>query len=147
MGIVADGRLLRGTGGAAGEIGLLPVGGTTLEALAGGASLAARSGAATAQDVFASAAAGDATAETLLDEQADALASAIVVVQTVLDPALVVLGGGIGSRSDVRGRVETRLAQLVARPPALRVSALGERAGAIGAAAVARTLVPETVDA
>jgi glucokinase len=143
MGVVADGRLLRGSAGAAGEIAMLPLGEATLEELAGGAGIATRAGAPTAQDVFAAAAAGDREAAAIIDEQADALAHALLAVQAVLDPELVVFGGGIGSRVDVVARVQGRLA----RPLALRVSALGERAGAVGAAEVARTLVRETVDA
>jgi glucokinase len=148
MGIVAGGQLQRGATGAAGEIGLLPFAGSTLEELAGGASLAARyavrngGAVASALAVFEAAENGDAAAEAVLDAQADALAQALLTVQTVLDPALVVLGGGMGSRADVAARVQRRLEEVHRRRrPRLKVSALGERAGVIGAVEVARQLI------
>jgi len=143
MGIVAGGRLLRGASGAAGELGHLPVGEHTvagagglgpLEAIAGGAGLAARWGSGTAQDVFAAAARGDDRARRLLDGQAHALAIGIRAVQALLDPALIVLGGGIGARADVVERVR---AELGSSGPPIEASALGEDAGLLGALAIA----------
>jgi glucokinase len=152
MGIVAGGKLLRGAQGAAGEVGLLPVDGSTLEEVAGGVGLvrrfAARSGrnAATAQEVFAAAAEGDTHAVGVLDEQAGALAHLLVRVQAILDPALAVLGGGMGSRPDVVNRVRRALAPLGPKPGVLRVSALGERAGVVGALESARERVPRPAE-
>jgi len=143
MGIVAGGRLLRGATGAAGELGHLPLGRTVasagglgpLEALAGGAGLAARwssrvGSAQSARDAFAAAAGGDERAQALLGDQASALAAGVRAVHALLDPALVVLGGGIGSRPDVLERVRAALGP--AGPP-LEASALGEDAGLVGA--------------
>ena len=143
MGIVAGGRLLRGASGAAGELGHLPLGERTvagadglgpLEAVAGGAGLAARWGSGTAHDVFAAAGRGDDRAQRLLDDQARALAAAIRAVQALLDPALVVLGGGIGSGADVLERLR---AELGSSAPAVEASLLGEDAGLLGALAAA----------
>jgi glucokinase len=144
MGIVAGGRLQRGAFGAAGEIATLPIGETTLEAVAGGEAVAGRfserAGEPTgdAQQVFEAAERGDEEALAVLAGQADALARGLVAVQSVLDPALVVLGGGMGSRRDVADRVARRLHELTPRPPALLPSALGERAGVVGAIELAR---------
>jgi glucokinase len=141
MGIVADGRLLRGASGAAGELGHLPLAGSSvagpdglgpLEAVAGGAGLAARWGG-PAVEVFAAAACGDERAAALLADQARALAAAIRAVEALLDPALVVLGGGIGSRPDVLERVRSALAAHGRPAPALEISVLGEDAGLVGA--------------
>jgi glucokinase len=152
MGIVAGGRLLHGATGAAGEIGGLPLGSDPfdpvnqlhgpLEEVAGGVGVARRyaerAGLApqtvTAREVFAAAAAGDAAAAFVVDEQARAVALGVVAVQSVLDPELVVFGGGIGSRGELLERVRSYVTRLTARPPVLAASALGERAGAIGAA-------------
>jgi predicted NBD/HSP70 family sugar kinase len=87
--------------------------------------------------VFDAAGRGDAAAAAVLAEQADTLARGVLAVQSVLDPALVVLGGGIGSRADVVASVAARLRLLTARPPVVRASALGERAGVVGAVAAA----------
>jgi predicted NBD/HSP70 family sugar kinase len=136
MGIVAGGRLLRGATGAAGELGHVPAGGRELpgpdglgplEAIAGGAGLAARWGSGSAHDVFAAAERGDARARALLDDQARALASAIRAVRALLDPEVVVLGGGIGCRPDVVERVSGALGAPV------EAARLGEEAGLHGA--------------
>jgi glucokinase len=140
MGIVAGGRLLRGAHGAAGELGHLPYGGRDvagadglgpLEAVASGAGLAARWGSATARDVFEAAGRGDPRARALLDDQARALTTGIRAVRALLDPELVVLGGGIGSRPDVVDRV-------AALGVPVEASLHGEDAGLVGALRLAQ---------
>jgi predicted NBD/HSP70 family sugar kinase len=140
MGIISGGRLIRGAHGAAGELGQLPVGDHVvapfdalgpLEAIAGGAGLAARAGTPTAREVF------DAGPHALLDDQARVLASAIRAVQALLDPELIVLGGGIGCRADVAERVQVALAAHGTPPPRVERSHLGEDAGLLGALALA----------
>jgi len=144
MGIVSGGRLIRGAHGAAGELGQLPVGEHVvappdalgpLEAIAGGAGLAARAGTTSAREVF------DAGPYALLDDQARVLASAIRAVHALLDPELIVLGGGIGCRADVADRVAAALAAHGTPPPRVERSRLGEDAGLLGALARARSLV------
>jgi glucokinase len=147
MGIVAGGRLLRGARGAAGEIGEVPLdGAAALEDVAGGIAVArsyrGRVGGAadlTAQDVFDAAANGDAAAAEVLDRQARALAYAVAAVRGVLDPAAIVFGGGIGSRDDFLPRLRPHLARLSQDGVRIQRSALGARAGVIGAAEVARS--------
>jgi predicted NBD/HSP70 family sugar kinase len=138
MGIVTDGRVLRGAHGAAGELGQLPVGDHIvappddlgpLEAIAGGAGLARRHGSASAHKVFA-----DPGAHALLDDQARALAVGVRAVQALLDPALIVLGGGIGCRPDVLDRLRAALGSPAPRVEPCR---LGEDAGLLGALALA----------
>jgi predicted NBD/HSP70 family sugar kinase len=142
MGIISGGRLIRGAHGAAGELGQLPVGDHVvapagalgpLEAIAGGAGLAERAGTTNARDVF------DAGPSALLDDQATVLAAAIRAVHALLDPALIVLGGGIGCRPDVADRVLAALAAHGTPPPRLEPSRLGEDAGLLGALAAAQS--------
>ena len=122
MGVVVNGQLLRGAHGAAGEIAFLPVsGGTAADAgetrrrgtfetaaSASGVVRAARQagmrGAVTARRVFEAAAAGDARAAAVVAEEARLIAMAICAVITVVDPELVVLGGGIGRAAGSRTR-------------------------------------------
>jgi predicted NBD/HSP70 family sugar kinase len=109
---VLGGRLHRGTAGAAGEIGYLPVHGAPLptdirhpasggfQSLAGGAAvraLAARHGfaAPTAAEAVAAAVAAPG-AEAFLDDLAQRVAVGVASVAVVLDPGLVVLGGEVG---------------------------------------------------
>jgi glucokinase len=146
MGIVAGGRLVRGATGAAGELGWLPTGDRVvappgelgpLEFVASGAGLAARWESGSARDVFAAADGGDARATALLADQANALATAIRAVHALLDPGLIVLGGGIGCRPGVAERVRAALAAHGAPAPPVEVSRLGEDAGLLGALALA----------
>jgi predicted NBD/HSP70 family sugar kinase len=156
MGIVASGRLLRGATGAAGEIGFLPLGidpfergnqrHGALEETAGGVGVARRyaalaggpPGAVAALEVYERAAAGDPHAGEVLDAQARAMALAVVSIQATLDPALVVFGGGIGTREEFRARVREYVSRLALRQPRIEASRLGERAGLIGAVELAR---------
>lgn len=111
--VVLDGRLHRGSSGAAGEVGYLPVPGVPLptsvsrpdkgafQRLVGADVVAelARSHGLPARDaeeaVTAAAAAGSA-GEVFLGELSERLAVGVAAVCAVLDPGLVVLTGGIG---------------------------------------------------
>ena len=158
MGIVASGELQRGATGAAGEIGFLPLGANPferanqshgpLEEVVGGAGIvrryAERGGGSpelSALDVFERGAAGDPHALAVLEQQARATALAVVSALSVLDPALVVFGGGIGSRVDFVARVRDDVARLTPRRVAIEVSGLDERGGLIGAIELARDRV------
>jgi predicted NBD/HSP70 family sugar kinase len=167
MGIMIDGRLYRGFHGAAGEVGYLPVAeGDPLQdepasrkrgmfesvASADGiVSLARRLGmaaAVTAKDVFDAARAGDPTATQAVLREADHVAHALAAVTAILDPELVVLGGGIGTQGGdlLTGPVRDRLTSLVALvPPRIEVSALGADAVLRGALAVGLTAARDLV--
>ncbi len=109
-GIVLDGRVLTGARGMAGEIGhvvALPDGPLCacglhgcLEAVASGPAIAAASGATTAIQAFAAAAAGDPRARAAIDGAAAHLARAVrgLVLGFGLD--LVVVGGGVSRAGD-----------------------------------------------
>ena len=73
-----------------------------------------------AREIFAAARSGDVVARTIVDEVARRIAAHIAPVAAVADPALVVLGGGIGSNGDlllapVRRRVVGRAGGFVNR--------------------------------
>lgn len=154
MGIISGGELQRGSAGAAGEISDLPIGLEDMDGLVpgyfeeitGGAGIARRyvsrrgsdDQAVTAHDVYRAARHGDGDAMAVLDEQATAAAYAAAVAATILDPELIVFGGGIGARVDFVDRVRERLPHFLPRGARIGVSSLGERAGAVGAAEVAR---------
>ncbi|MEV4455903.1 ROK family protein [Microbispora sp. NPDC049633] len=106
--------------------------------------------AATAKEVFDAARRGDAAACAVVAAEADHVARALAGVIAVLDPELVVLGGGIGAQAGdlLAGPVAERLETLVAlTPPRIEVSTLGADAVILGALAVglstARDLVFE----
>ena len=145
MGLVIDGKLHRGAHGAAGEIAYLPLGSEgadvrevrrrgALEAAASAAAVvrAARMRGlarhASARSVFAAAADGDASAQEVVGEEATLVAKALASVVAVVDPELIVLGGGIGRAPGFAAEVAARLEPLAAVVPEIRVSALGDDA-------------------
>jgi predicted NBD/HSP70 family sugar kinase len=152
MGLILDGKLHRGAHGAAGEIAFLPLAGAThdprearrrgaLESAASSAAVvrAAREAGArlrSARSVFAAAAAGDARARDVVAEEAVIVARALAAVVAVVDPELIVLGGGIGRAPGFADEVAGRLAKLSPVVPEVRPSALGEDAVVDGCLAV-----------
>ncbi|MHB8594085.1 MAG: ROK family protein [Acidimicrobiales bacterium] len=173
-GIVSGGGLLRGTNGFAGEIGhmvvdpsgpLCPCGqrgcwecfasGSGLARLARQAARAGRLGAVVrlagddpegvrGEHVTQAARAGDEEAQAVLEELGWWIALGLSNLALVLDPQVIVLGGGlvetIGLILDsVRDTVATMLEHKAHRPEVRIVpAALGESGGAIGAAVMAR---------
>jgi glucokinase len=156
-GIVVEDRLLRGAHGGAGEIGHLPLGGDgapcgcavegCVEAEAAGKGLvrAAREAGLAAEDaaaVFALAAAGNPVARALVDRMARQLGRMIGAAVNLLDPDVVVLGGGIAQAGEmllapVRASVARHaLASHVDRLEIV-LATLGERAGVMGAGLLA----------
>jgi predicted NBD/HSP70 family sugar kinase len=152
MGLVANGDLVRGARGAAGEIAFLPIGADPfdpasyplgpLETAIGSVGIvqAYRErggiGASTVEEIFRRLDTGDAAAAATLDHVARVLAQALMAVAAVADPDLIVLGGGIGSREELLVRLRAHLAPF---PVSFRVqlSALGTRAVVVGAVSAA----------
>jgi predicted NBD/HSP70 family sugar kinase len=146
MGLVLGNRLHRGAHGAAGEIGYLPLepgAGTDLKDARKRGSLEAAASAAgvvraarraglvrppSSQAVFAAAAAGDERAAEVVLAEARLVAQAIASVVAVVDPELVVLGGGIGQADGFLAAVSAQLPHYAPVQPELRVSALGDDA-------------------
>ncbi|PSC06080.1 ROK family transcriptional regulator [Alsobacter soli] len=153
MGMMADGRLVRGARGAAGEIAYLPLGGDpfdsrgyrlgTLETAIGGVAILERYrglGGADAHDVraiFERWNAGDPAARTTVEEVARLLAQALMAVRAVLDPELIVLGGSIGARPELVDAVRSLLPRFMPEPLRVEPSALGSRAAIVGAVGTA----------
>jgi predicted NBD/HSP70 family sugar kinase len=151
MGIVAGGQLVRGSSGAAGEIGYLPFGTDALapenhvrgpleEAVAGDA-LDRRYRAVSGQhlstrEIFTKARGGNAEAIAAVDDEARWVAAALVAVNAVLDPEVFVIGGGIGSRKDLLPYIQTWLKRHGASLD-IRTSELGHRAPVAGAVRLA----------
>nr|WP_234434345.1 ROK family transcriptional regulator [Streptomyces sp. NRRL F-5126] len=100
----------------------------------------------TAKDVFAAARAGDATALRAVECEAARLAHAVAALAAVLDPELVVLGGGVGRNGDLLlGPLRTCLRELTPLRPRVVTSALGDDAVLLGAVARAAEAARERV--
>jgi predicted NBD/HSP70 family sugar kinase len=156
MGIIIDDELVRGAHGAAGEIGYLPLAGDPfnprhrlhggLEDEIGAAGIVAafneRRDAedpelSSVHEVFELAASGSSAARSVVDHVASRLGTAIATVCAILDPELVVLGGGIGASPLLLRGVRGSAAALVPITARIETSLLGERAALQGAIAVA----------
>jgi len=155
MGLVVNGRLFRGAHGAAGEVGYLPLATAdphdpenlrhgALEGAVGAAGVVevARSlgmqAPLTPRKIFNAARKGDPPARKVVELVADRIALAIAAVVPVVDPELVILGGGIGRNGDLLlERVERELSTLSPFHPRIEISALGEDAELNGAVATA----------
>jgi predicted NBD/HSP70 family sugar kinase len=90
-----------------------------------------------AEAVFELAQRGDARAAGVVQEVARRLGIAIATVCAVIDPELVVLGGGIGSNAALAGPVRATVAALLPLSARIETSRLGDRAALYGAVAVA----------
>ena len=157
--IVADGRLVVARGHA-GEIGHLVVepGGEScgcggrgcLETVASGSAIARRyaqrsgpgdGSSVSAREVAARARAGDETAIAVWADAVQALAFAIAVSATLLAPEVVVVGGGLSLAGEqLLGPLRAAVPGYLSFVPVPRITTatLGDRAGCLGAAILAR---------
>lgn len=165
-GIITGGELYIGSTGAAGEVGFLPIAadpfdpshhvGGPFEASASGPQILQRlvaaraSGRATSANpadgvpgVFVAAAEGDGLATEIVEAEGRWIALAIASIVAVLDPRLVVLGGGVGTNPGIVGPVRRELSRLLPRPPVVETSSLDDRAPFFGAVAVALQVARE----
>jgi glucokinase len=170
-GLVLDGRLYRGAGGAAGEIGhipLLPDGPPCgcgargcLEALASGSAIAraarearvqdrarglsdaTAADAITAEHVHSAALAGDPDCRHIIVEAGHFLGLGLTAIANLFDPEVIVLGGGVMRTGAMLLDPAVAVLRERAMPPArdhvrVALAALGDRAGVLGVAALAR---------
>jgi fructokinase len=128
-GIVVDGRVVDGRNRIAGEWGHTPLPWPQpdeypqprcwcgqqgcLELYLSGPGLARSCKAATAAELPARAAAGDAVARDTLDRHVDRLARGLAVIMNILDPDVIVLGGGLSNMEHLYTQVPDRMARYV----------------------------------
>ena len=141
-GIVVGGRLLGGLAGHFGQFRSLGEEGRTLEDRVSGNWIAAEAApylpGATARDVFEAAAGGEGWAATIVNASARETALLCGNIQLALDPARIVIGGGIGLAPGYLESVRQALAGLPPRlTPQLHPAALAEKAGVVGIADLA----------
>jgi predicted NBD/HSP70 family sugar kinase len=87
-----------------------------------------------AETVVDAARAGDPVAADIVERSLSAAGRAIVTMALVLNPELVVIGGGVAKAGDVLLEpLRRRLQQMARLPPRLEVSALAERGVVVGA--------------
>jgi predicted NBD/HSP70 family sugar kinase len=163
MALVIEGQLYRGAHGAAGEVAYMPLGKGdprdpanrrrgAFEEAAGAAGIvrnARKLGMRpplTPERIFVAARRGNSVASRVVQGEAALLSLAIATVTPVLDPELVILGGGIGRNGDLLVEpIERELRQLLPFRPRVAVSALGEDAVLRGAVATALEIARDHV--
>lgn len=160
-GILLNGQVFQGAHGAAGEIGFVvtdpdyadvpPNGEGCMEHYCGGTGIARRAqrvleqgvrsqlpAKPTAAGVFAAAAAGDEAAQQIVADVTRELGAGIASIIAVLDPDLVIIGGGVAKAGEILfdpiRRVVQRLAPFM---PAIVPATLGSDAGVYGAVKLA----------
>lgn len=169
-GILLDGRIYHGAQGTAGEIGHMTISADgppcscgnygCLEAMAGGraiaerAQLAVKAGqrtllagggpveAITARQVAEAALAGDAVSQQLLGDAGRHIGSAVAALVNLLNPGLVLIGGGVAQAGNhllrpLREAALQRSLRASMRSTRIEVGALGRKATAMGAVALA----------
>ena len=170
LGIVADGRVLSGHLGAAGEIGHTKLAaadglpcrcGSTgcLETVAGGWALCAQMAGngrpvGHVRELVALALQGDAEARHLVRESGRHVGELLAIAINLLNPQAVVVGGDMAGAFDtfaagLRESVYARAGALATRDLQFLPAAHGDRAGLVGCAALAldHVLAPSAVDA
>ncbi|MFE9609841.1 ROK family protein [Streptomyces sp. NPDC006012] len=156
MGVVSGGRLFTGAHGLAGEIGFLPWPGQRqperLEDAVSGVAVveAARrfgmSGRLTAKSVFDAARQHNPAAVQAVRLEGERIAHTVAAAAAVLDPDLVVVGGGVGHSVGLLLRpVREHLRTLTPLRPRIAASRLGEDAVLLGAVATALDTARELV--
>ena len=171
-GVLIGGEVYRGAGGAAGEIGYLPIfdddarrdglgpfehaaGGNAFARLGRCAAAAGESpallelaggnlDAIDAELVFAAAERGDEAAQRILDKLLERLARGIASAVMILNPSTVIVGGGISRAGDrLLEPLQRGIAGLVPVLPQVVLSTLGDEAVALGATRLALQVVEE----
>ncbi len=173
-GIIINGKLYKGFADAAGEVGYLVMGDKylkdyrkgfgCLESLISGSAIAAKaanqmrsynSGSMgisfpqgkniTVKDVFEAAKRKDKVALKIVEEVSKYLAIGLGNISTLLNPEMIVLGGGISRQEAVLLKpLREMITKITPIPPKIVISSLGNDAGVIGAAAIAWDLVKHT---
>jgi len=150
-GIIVGGHLLRGSAGIAGAVGWFALNKQhqeiykhvgCWEAESAGPGLARRFGAASAEEVVAAARNGNTLAKDAVQESARYLGMGIANIVSILNPQVIVLGGGLMQAADLfLDTVSQEMAKwaqpVAARQLRIEITALGEDAGLLGAARLA----------
>ena len=149
LGLMVQGRLLRGATGAAGEIASLPIGAEalsrgTLERVLGVRSILAPLGGADGPrervaEFTRRLQAGDDGAEAILNRIGSLSAQLVLSVQAIVDPQAVVMGGMLGLVPGVVDATRDELAVRTSRPVPILQAGLGLRSAITGACYIALT--------
>lgn len=150
-GIISGGRLVRGAADISGAVGWFALNPEyreiyhelgCWEAEAAGPALARRMGVNSAEEVVVCARNGDAAAKQAMERSAMYLGMGIANIVSILNPEMIVLGGGLMQAADlflapIRRTVAQWAQPVAAKQVRIEVTQLGEDAGLLGAARLA----------
>ena len=150
-GIISGGRLVRGAADISGAVGWFALNPEyrevyrelgCWEAEAAGPALALRLGVSSAEEVVVRARNGDAAAKQVVEQSATYLGMGIANIVSILNPEMIVLGGGLMQAADlllepVRRTVAQWAQPVAAQQVRIEMTQLGEDAGLLGAARLA----------
>ncbi|QIG46964.1 ROK family transcriptional regulator [Nordella sp. HKS 07] len=166
LGLMINGRLVRGKRGAAGEICFLPIendpfeenilGEGAFERAIGSRGILARyrrlaterrddPAVQSVHDIFEAMRRGDPFAESTIDETAKLLAFGLLSLTAIIDPDMIVLGGNIGIQPELVERAGAYVKAGSEQPPLIKASALGNRATLVGALATGLAQLQESL--
>lgn len=102
----------------------------------------------TSKDIFQAAEGGDSFANTIVDKVSFYLGLATVNISNILNPDSVIIGGGVSAAGEfLRSRIQAYFDQFtfpqVRQTTQLKIAELGNDAGIIGAASLARQFIAE----
>jgi glucokinase-like ROK family protein len=156
-GLILDGAIYRGQTESAGEVGYMVsnvdalgrayTGFGAMESIVSGSGIAERArivldgkishgkkSSLTAMEVFNAARQGEEWAKQVVDETIDHLSITIANIACLLDPELIVLGGGVANAGDLLiPAIQRRLQGVIPHVPRIEASSLGTRATVMGA--------------
>jgi glucokinase len=147
--VTIGGRVLAGANLAAGEIAYIDPGvprhgsgSAPLEEIVGGRSIGERASALLGEQVTAAElferAANDEAARTIVDETLDVLARSIANISALIDPELIVVGGGMMASADlILPAISRRLVETLPFPPRVAAAHFTRDASLHGAVALA----------
>ncbi len=177
-GFLIDGQIYKGISGTAGEIGHVTIAEDgpmctcgsrgCLEAMAGGYAIARKAQQAvksgrrtrlskihpiesiTAQQVTEAARKGDLIAQEIVTEAGELLGIAIASVINLLNPSIVVVGGGVSQMGDlllepIRLAVESRSLKVASESVRITTAVLGRRSSSMGAIVQALTMAIDSI--
>ncbi|SMP02328.1 ROK family transcriptional regulator [Shimia sagamensis] len=151
-GLVIGGNLVRGSTGAAGEVGYLPFGADPFDPESLRVGALERVSATLAlidyyrdrtgknldvPGIFEAALTGDTAAQESLERAAKNIALAIGAITAVIDPSCIVIGGSIGARKELRELIRPALASCFPRSIPIENTLLGNHAALAGATSIA----------
>jgi glucokinase len=156
-GLIVDGAIYRGHSESAGEVGYMLSskqalghaydGFGAMESIVSGTGIADRANkilahdlpgdqktSLTAVEVFTAARLGEGWAKQVVDETIDQLSVTIANIACLLDPELIVLGGGVANAGDLLiPAIQERIRGVIPHTPRIEASTLGTRATVMGA--------------